>query len=103
MAMIPAFAVVWASEPRLLKLSKAFRDAVFTITPRLALRCGHAAGARLQGDHCSTGGASRRNGGLRSVDVEITPNDQRALPSKGQGGCSAHAAARAGDDANFSR
>src|ERR1700752_4738059 len=44
--MIPALAVVWASEPRFLKLIRAVSDAVFTITPRLAFRCGHAARVR---------------------------------------------------------
>src|SRR5258708_29179265 len=44
--MIPALAVVCASEPRVLKLKRAFRDAVFTTTPWLAFRCGHAARVR---------------------------------------------------------
>jgi hypothetical protein len=33
MAMIPALEVVWASEPRFLKLNEALSDAMFTITP----------------------------------------------------------------------
>ena len=38
MPMIPALAVVWASEPRILKLIKPFSDAVFTTTPWLAFK-----------------------------------------------------------------
>jgi hypothetical protein len=58
--------------------------------------------ARLQGDRGSTRGARRRNGDLRSVDVAIAPDDQGALSRNRRAGCSPHAAARAGDDANFS-
>ena len=46
MAMTPAFAVVWASEGRVLKLRRPFNDPVFTITPWLVFRCGHAARVR---------------------------------------------------------
>ena len=46
MPMIPALFVVWASEGRILKLSEAFNDAMFTTTPWLAFRCGHAARVR---------------------------------------------------------
>src|ERR1700758_3317796 len=41
--MIPALAVVCGSEPSVLKLMRPFSDAVFTTTPWLAFRCGHAA------------------------------------------------------------
>src|SRR5882724_10949320 len=40
--MIAALFVVWAREGRILKLRDALRDAMFTTTPRLACRCGHA-------------------------------------------------------------
>jgi hypothetical protein len=46
MAMMPALAVEWASEPRFLKPIQAVSDAVFTTTPRLAFRCRHAARLR---------------------------------------------------------
>ena len=46
MPMIPALFVVCASEGRGLKLSDAFSDAMFTTTPLLALRCGHASRVR---------------------------------------------------------
>jgi hypothetical protein len=46
MPMIPALAVVWASDGSGLKLSVALRDAMFTTTPWLALRCGHVARVR---------------------------------------------------------
>jgi hypothetical protein len=38
MAITPAFAVVWANEPKVLKLSKPFNDPVFTTTPWLVFR-----------------------------------------------------------------
>ena len=44
--MIPALAVVWASEGRILKLSDALREAMFTTTPPLFFRWGHAARVR---------------------------------------------------------
>src|SRR6266481_4095441 len=44
--MIPALAVVCASEPSLLKLMRPLSDAVFTTTPWLAFRYGHAARVR---------------------------------------------------------
>jgi hypothetical protein len=46
MPMIPALFVVWAKEGRILKLSDAFSDAMFTTTPRLVLRCGQVARLR---------------------------------------------------------
>jgi hypothetical protein len=44
--MIPALAVVCASEPSVLKLMRPFSDAVFTTTPWRAFRYGHAARVR---------------------------------------------------------
>src|SRR5205807_4303485 len=44
--IIPALAVVCASEPSVSKLMRPLRDAVFTMTPWLAFRCGHAARVR---------------------------------------------------------
>jgi hypothetical protein len=38
--------VVWASEGRILKLTDAFRDAMFTTTARLAFSGGHVARVR---------------------------------------------------------
>ena len=44
--MIAALFVVCDSEARLLKLSCPFSEAMFTTTPRLAIRCGQAARVR---------------------------------------------------------
>ena len=44
--MIAALLVVWASDGMFLKLRDAFREAMFTITPRLAFRWGQAARVR---------------------------------------------------------
>ena len=46
MPMIPALDVVWASDGSGSKLSGALREAVFTTTPWLAFRWGHAARVR---------------------------------------------------------
>jgi len=46
MAITPALAVVWANEGSVLKLRRPFNDPVFTITPWLVFRCGHAARVR---------------------------------------------------------
>jgi hypothetical protein len=39
--------------------------------------------AWLQGNDRSARGANRLNGGLRSVDLEIAPDDQSALSREG--------------------
>ena len=44
--MIAALFVVWDSDGRSLKLSGPFSEAMFTTTPRLAFRWGHAARVR---------------------------------------------------------
>ena len=45
-ALIAALFVVCDSEARLLKLSCPLSEAMFTTTPLLSIRCGHAARVR---------------------------------------------------------
>src|SRR2546422_381856 len=82
--MIPALAVVCASEPSVLKLKRAFRDAVFTTTPWLAFSSDHFSGSFSRGD------------------VPVAADDRRTLASEYHRGRSADAAPGAGDDANLS-
>jgi hypothetical protein len=71
MPIIPALAVVWASEPRVLKLIKPFSEAVFTTTPWLAFRCGHAA------QDYKTG--ARKHPTMRGIAATLSDQDMADL------------------------
>jgi NAD-dependent epimerase/dehydratase family protein len=70
---VTAFAVEWASEPRFLKLMRPLNDAVFTITPWLVFRCGHA--ARVRKNTRST--SSRRTRSHSSSVMSLEPVEVR--------------------------
>jgi hypothetical protein len=57
--------------------------------------------AWLHGDHSSTRTTDQFHGGLGAIDAQVAPDHRRPLTRIANGGCSAHAAPSAGNDAHL--